>query len=92
MLLSHTPTGAAAPDYVFCPKLAIGGQHQPAIRVGATISCPRACAAVCPLQVGACAAPAPQPTRLALVLSYSLAKAQLLAPAVPLIGLLICRN
>lgn len=71
MLLSHTPTGAAAPDLVFCARLPLGQQHLPAHRAGRVSACPNPCAAICPLQRGACVAPPPAPRRLALALGLN---------------------
>lgn len=69
MLLSHTPTGAAAPALVFCAHLPVGQQHQPATRAGAAPTCPHPCRfGACPLQRGACTAPPAKAARLALAL------------------------
>ena len=87
MLLSHTPTGAAAPDLVFCARLPLGQCHQPATRVGTAHICPRPCGPICPLQVGACTTPPPALRRLAL--SLGLNKAVFTPPA---LGCVIFRN
>lgn len=68
MILSLTPTGAAAPDLIFCARLPAGHHHLPATRAGASAPCPHPCALVCPLQRGACVTPLPLPARLVLAL------------------------
>jgi len=92
MLLSHTPSGAAAPDYIFCALLPQGQQHQPATRTGERRVCPNPCGSICPLQAGACVAPPALPERLAVVLRLSATLQQLLTAGLPQRGCLICRN
>jgi len=92
MLLSHTPSGAAAPDMIFCALLPAGQQHQPATRAGALRVCPHPCGSICPLQAGACVAPPALPARLTLMLSLSATLEQLLTAGLPERGCVICRN
>jgi hypothetical protein len=93
MLLSHTPTGAAAPDLVFCARLPVGHQHIPAIRLGAASPCPQPCALTCVLQAGACVAPPPLPARLVLTLNFSATLVSLLEEGLlPPMGCVIGRN
>lgn len=93
MLLSHTPTGAAAPDLIFCAHLPAGQQHLPATRLGDHQTCPHPCALTCPLQRGACVTPSPLPARLVLALDLNATLAQLLEqnPRQP-VGCLVGRN
>ena len=93
MLLSHTPTGAAAPDLIFCARLPDGHRHLPATRRGENQLCPRPCALICPLQRGACVSPPPLPTRLLLALNLSETLATLLEQDLtPPVGCLVGRN
>lgn len=93
MLLSQTPTGAAAPDLVFCARLPAGHRHLPATRTGTSAPCPHPCALVCPLQRGACISPPPLPARLVLALGFSATLAQLLTRGlVGPIGCVVGRN
>lgn len=93
MLLSHTPTGAAAPDLVFCALLPDGHRHIPATRAGHPVACPRPCALICPLQRGACVSPPPLPARLVLELQMSETLAELLTEGLtPPAGCIISRN
>lgn len=92
MLLSHTPSGAAAPDYIFCALLPAGQQHQPATRNGIRCVCPHPCGNICPLQTGACVMPPPLPARLALMLNLSATLHHLLTAGLPERGCIICRN
>lgn len=92
MLLSHTPTGALAPDLIFCAFLPAGQRHQRATRPGVSACCPQPCASTCRLQTGCCRTPSPQPARLLLALHLSATLTQLVAAEPPLAGLLISRN
>jgi hypothetical protein len=78
MLLSHTPTGAAAPDLIFCARLPAGQQHLLATRLGESLACPSPCGMTCPLQRGACVAPPPLPHQLVLSLQLTITLTQLL--------------
>jgi hypothetical protein len=93
MLLSHTPTGAAAPDLIFCAHLPDGQRHLLATRRGDNQPCPHPCALICPLQRGACVSPPPLPTRLTLALDLSATLARLLEQDLTgPVGCLIGRN
>ena len=91
--MSHTPTGAAAPDFIFCALLPAGQRHLPATRVGEPHNCPHPCAATCPLQLGACITLPLRPRRLALSLCLGATLQQLLkGKNLPATGCLISRN
>lgn len=93
MPLSHTPTGAAAPDLVFCARLPDGHHHIEATRAGRAVACSQPCALICPLQRGACVSPPPLPARLVLDLRMNEALAELLTEGLtPQLGCVVGRN